>query len=110
MKVRTGFVSNSSSSSFLIYGAWVDEADVRAILESTLSYEDMEHFEEYGDNNIPMFVHKDENIDRYAFGLSYTDIKDSETGGEFKLRVNKQLKETFGKTIKCNHISHTYYC
>jgi hypothetical protein len=49
MKIRNGFVSNSSSSSFLIYGTTIDTDDVKQILKN---------------NNIEVEKYEDPNVDK----------------------------------------------
>ena len=69
MKIRKGFVSNSSSTSFCIYGIHVyDPAD-----------DLYEEAEELG-----LFVRGDQCGDGLYIGKSWTRIGDDETGKEFK--------------------------
>ena len=87
MKIRNGFVSNSSTTSFCIYG-----------VESDRSFdEDDKHWEEMRELGIESYMEPDSDI-HYA-GISFTKIKDDETGKQFKDRVEKTLKEYFGKEI-----------
>lgn len=116
MKVRSGFVSNSSSSSFLIYGAWVDVSKVKDMLKSKLSEEDLKELEEdpymLGEfaDSLPMYYHFDYESDACAFGRSFSSIKDDETGKGFKDSVKEKLREMFGEDVKCDTIRHEYYC
>jgi hypothetical protein len=121
MKIRAGFVSNSSSSSFCIYGAWVSADSVKKLL----SDEDLKYIEEECEgetwgisevgHSIPLFYHcetedyRDED-ECCAFGRSYQSIGDDETGKQFKESVEKRLKEIFGEDIKCHTINHDYRC
>ena len=120
MKIRAGFVSNSSSSSFCIYGAWVSADSVKKLL----SAEDLKYIEEVegGANwaiaevghSIPLFYHYEGESYRdpdecCAFGKSYQSIGDDETGKQFKKRVQKKLEEVFGITKKCEVLTEGWY-
>ena len=93
MKIRNGFVSNSSSSSFCLYGVSFDSSEV---------------FKNDGDNDL--YTKADEvglnyyNMDGCAeyVGLSFTSIKDDETGAQFKERATKLVSEFLGKPTKCS--------
>jgi hypothetical protein len=103
MKVRNGFVSNSSTSSFLIYGVCFSEDElydklgieeepeegVWEILEELAEELDMEYNSPYdwGENFL---------------GISWDQVGDDETGGEFKAKIEKKLKEKFGNDIQCD--------
>ena len=75
MKIRNGFVSNSSSSSFMIMGRWLDDE-----LENT------DDLEEQG-----VFFHNEDESGP-CVGVDF-DIEDNETWGDYKARVAKVLTE-----------------
>ena len=90
MKIRVGFVSNSSSSSFLIYGAVVSDDTMKHELEKEgLS-------EIYGQD------------DTYI-GLSWDQIKDDESGAQFKQRIRDAIKKVCGPDVKCQTFSESWY-
>jgi len=85
-KYRNGFVSNSSTSSFCIYGCYLGDSDSNpnnwdALIDEIsdkIKNTDLEiHHTEYG-----AFV-----------GREFTTIKDNETGGEFKKGVTDKILE-----------------
>lgn len=78
MKVRTGFVSNSSTTSFCIVGSYVK--DLGDEFEDKL-YELGSKLSSYG---------YDWSGDRYV-GLSIRQMNDEETLAEFKERAKKEL-------------------
>jgi len=97
MKIRHGFVSNSSSTSFTLYGAWLESED--EFLE--LTGKDLHEFEkeselswEFGDPN---------GYERLEYiGLVFagefehcgrSDMRDDETKEEFMQRVEDALPE-----------------
>ena len=118
MKLRKGFVSNSSSSSFLIYGAWIDNDEAREKLLSDEEKKELAEIEETEPYELGEFlydkemcVHTEMEYDeRSAFGKSWAKIGDDETGREFKASVEKRLKEMFGRDIECHTIRYDYRC
>ena len=97
MKIRNGFVSNSSSSSFLIYGASVDETgDEAEDLQVKARAAGLDF--EYGPDG-----------EGNCIGLSWDAVKDDETGKEFKTRIQKSVNEVFGKKTKCGTHSAAWY-
>jgi hypothetical protein len=91
-KKRLGFVSNSSSSSFCIYGSEIDlskfidedDEDCSAFdkVESLVSDAGLEFICDY-------------DGEYYAVGKSFTDIKDDETGKQFKDSIEEAVKKLF---------------
>ena len=80
MKLRMGFVSNSSSTSFCIYGTTAEgKGD---------NFEFIHEIEKLGLDYHQ--AHQDSN-DLYVGG-SLTNCKDNQTMGDFKKEVNKKLK------------------
>ena len=84
MKVRVGFVSNSSTSSFLIYGAYLGESDDR--------YDAVEVAAE--DSKDVRFVYGQDT--RYL-GASWDTVRDDETGAQFKARVVAEVNRILEK-------------
>jgi hypothetical protein len=121
MKIRDGFVSNSSSSSFCIWGAYIeDPEDVYAILrkkfKENFQDKDMRALrkklceEHPGDDKDTQYsiawdevefselmdeigVFWSSNDDGWWVGQEWCDIGDDETGRQFKERVDAQLQK-----------------
>jgi len=125
MKVRQGFVSNSSSSSFCIYGICVEDieslVDGNPKLKPKIYEKYVEEQKKWGEEILPEEEYF-ENVDSYDLrerleyllgmeiykpgdwgcfyiGDSWSSIGDDETGKQFKERVEKELKETFGEGL-----------
>jgi hypothetical protein len=52
-----------------------------------------------------------ENIDGEAhfIGIPWRNIKDDETGAEFKARIEAKMKELFGDDVKCGTHEEAWY-
>jgi hypothetical protein len=117
MKRRQGFVSNSSTSSFLIYGIEIVPDTFREFLRE--KYPQVEEFkDEYEDYvdydevfhryniDIP-YVMEDGDYDTMYLGEDPSNMPDDCTMGEFKRSIEEKLKDFNGK---CSWISHEYSC
>jgi len=95
MKIRQGFVSNSSSSSFLIYGTVVKDCEDSEINDKLVSDLGLEVFDSpYGDNYI---------------GISWDNIGGDETGNQFRKRIEEGVAKVLGKEAKCGTYSEAWY-
>jgi hypothetical protein len=104
MKISNGFVSNSSSSSFMIYGVRLGYKDVDKINKT----KDIENF--LIEKGLPYETIPD--CDEYYIGYSRDTIKDDETGKQFKERIEKEIKEAlkdFELNLKFNTYSEGWY-
>lgn len=103
MKIRADFVSNSSSSSFVLWGVSFDTDNlVEKLRDAGLVPTRPDDGEDHVNEDIEEFLDSrkipyDEYVFGYddnfiAFGLSPTCMKDNETLKEFKVRVADRLK------------------
>jgi len=79
MKIRFGFFSNSSSSSFCIFGLSIDDIE-------ELNFEGIEGF--YGE---------DDGL--YYIGSSLVCCGDDETMGDFKRKIMEKIRSKAKETI-----------
>lgn len=96
MKIRTGFVSNSSTTSFCVIGGWVDPPED---VDDPSDY--MDELGEY------LCVYAMDN--EYAVGLSYDDMKPDETRAQFERRIEELVYKHLGVEIKPRMIEETFY-
>ena len=109
MKTRQGFVSNSSSSSFLIYGIALRESDLKKITttneelkKAIESVYDLYEIGEIACEGSLLDYHSPEHSNTAYIGKSWDMINDDETGAQFKERVQKEIDAIFGEGFKCS--------
>ena len=90
MKIRMGFVSNSSTSSFLIYGVILSHEECKEIFKSKGNY-----FDPYDiiteEKTGLIYSGLPECEDGYCIGRSWGSVKDDENGKQFKEDVKVKL-------------------
>jgi len=137
MKIRTGFVSNSSSTSFVIYGVRINREDLIIKITDNEKLEErivkfaQKRWDEY---HLPE-IEKPEKVqdipnwqlpivleevfpknlkvykapwDALYIGRNWEEIGNDETGGQLKDCVQRMFKYIFGVTIKCETIRETW--
>ncbi len=93
MKIRLGFVSNSSTTSFLIYGIELTSEELEKLTE-----------------DLPELLEKEYSYDEDGYlGRSWDTVKDDETGKQFKESVEKEVKKLFpNKKLEFRTVKEAY--
>jgi hypothetical protein len=115
MKIRNGFVSNSSSSSFCLYGACIDSLaeSIRELKGEDVEipgwdedgYIDSADFEE--ETGIEVWLSESGPCE--YVGVSYLSMEPDETRKQFEERADKMVREWLGPDIELGPLCQSVY-
>ena len=96
MKIRAGYVSNSSSSSFCIVGIAVYSGELGELFDLKEEYDDYHYYDFVKENLKGMDSHRgieEYSSDSVIIGKHIYAMNDDETLGNFKEGIFEQLKK-----------------
>ncbi len=111
MKIRSGFVSNSSSSSFVIYGVWIKDAS--GVVDFTEDEGDSVIIEKavktITDKVFDFEFYNEDELDGYYIGVHPASCPDDMTMGDFKKGIRDRLEKIIPNT-SCGWHQEEFYC
>lgn len=139
MKLRFGFVSNSSSTSFCMYGSIFEFNKIIEVFDDVYEQKRQELLKQMKENcerNGFDFNEEEEYVEDYEIiefivddivknsnlnymingedesvlvGRNFTNIGDDETGSQFKQNAEEQIKDLFGEDVECQKQEGIWY-
>ena len=89
MKIRNGFVSNSSSSSFVILGAAINDSELKDIFGKDVIYD----LDDVIRSNGLIYERSDDGETTYIGVSPWAELGEHETKAQLKYRIATMLKK-----------------
>ena len=116
MKIRIGFVSNSSTSSFCIYGIVEQGYKItEALIKNNLIDEEKANKQYIGDvledvfGDTSLYWFSCGDSDYIGIGQSFLHMPDDAVCGEWKKQIEEDVNKIFGDTFSCEGHQEEFY-
>jgi hypothetical protein len=104
MKTRTGFISNSSSTSFCVFGIAIENEKVMSLLEDIVGKEECDVESFFGDFELDAHSGLDNYPDHYIIGTDVDYLSENIPLREQRKNIANKINSIFGHIVEVEEI------